>query len=75
MHRLKCIYQLFKYPQCLFFGEGASASDVIFQCASLAVLVNQINVTVSFYHLDKLNNIDVVFKKLKDLNLIFGKLN
>lgn len=70
----KCVDDLFENSKGLFFGYFASLADQIFERALVAVFVDKVDVVVGFDHLDKVDDVDVVFEEFEDFDLVFGEL-
>ena len=68
------IDELSKNRKGLFFGEGTSISQKIFQGATLAELIDQVDIVGTFDHFNKFDNINILFKSPQSLYLIFHEL-
>ena len=72
--RSQSIDELSKNRKGLFLGEGTSISHKIFQGATLAELIDQVDIVRTFDHFNKFDYIDVFFKSPQSLYLIFHEL-
>lgn len=72
---LESINKLFEYSESLSLGQVSFGSYQILESSSLAVFVNQVDVSIRFDHFNKVDDVNVVLQQLEDFNFVTGEFD